>query len=259
MPLSSFSATQWALGALAAWLIGVSKTGIPGAGVLVVPLMALVFERREGVGATLLLLLVADVFAVAWYRQHARWDTLRALAPWVALGIGIGAGALLLLGEDAQGRDQVNRVIGALVLIMLGLNLARAALSASLQPHSKLGVALTGSAAGFATAVSNAAGPILTVYLTALQLPKLAFIGTTAWFFLIFNAAKVPIYAALTALDPARALFTTRGLLFDFALLPMIVLGVLAGRWVLPRVPQAWFNAAALSLAAIAALRLVLG
>ncbi|MCS7324650.1 MAG: sulfite exporter TauE/SafE family protein [Anaerolineae bacterium] len=257
--MSSFSTTQWALGALAAWLIGVSKTGLPGAGMLVVPLMALVFEQREGVGATLLLLLAADVFAVAWYRQHARWDTLRALAPWVGIGIVLGAAALWLIGEDAKGRDQVNRVIGALVLIMLSLSLINQKLGNFLQPRSTLGIALTGSTAGFATTVSNAAGPILTIYLSALRLPKFAFIGTTAWFFLIFNAAKVPVYAALTALDPSRALFTTRGFVFDLVLLPAILLGALAGRWLLPRVSQTLFNGAALSLAALAALRLLVG
>jgi uncharacterized membrane protein YfcA len=47
-------------------------------------------------------------------------------------------------------------------------------------------------------------------------------------------------------------------LLFDLAMLPVIIVGVYAGRWMLPRVPQNVFNILALSLSALAAIRLIL-
>ncbi|RYG47062.1 sulfite exporter TauE/SafE family protein, partial [bacterium] len=41
------------LGALAALLAGFSKTGVPGSGILIVPMMAAIFGGRLSVGATL--------------------------------------------------------------------------------------------------------------------------------------------------------------------------------------------------------------
>ncbi|MCS7056867.1 MAG: sulfite exporter TauE/SafE family protein [Thermoflexales bacterium] len=249
---------QWLLGALAALLVGFSKTGVPGVGILVVPLMAIVFQDRAAVGTTVLLLIFADLFAVYWYRRYTRWDKLLQLLPWVALGMLIGMLTLLFVGEDAQGRDQINVWIGALVLIMLAVHLARLKWGDRLRPSSRVGLAATGSAAGFATTVSNAAGPIMSIYMTGLGLPKHEFMGTTAWYFLIFNVAKVPLYLVVMSLAPERPLFTLEGLIFDAFMLPVIVIGVLVGRWALPRIPQEVFNGLALGLAALAALRLIL-
>lgn len=253
-----FTLEQWLLGALAALLIGFSKTGVPGVGILVVPLMAIVFRDRAAVGTTVLLLIFADLFAVYWYRRYTRWDKLLQLLPWVVVGMLAGVMTLLLVGEDADGRDQINVWIGALVLLMLVVYLARLKWGDRLQPSSRAGLVATGSAAGFATTVSNAAGPIMSIYMTSLGLPKHEFMGTTAWYFLIFNVTKVPLYLLVMAITPDRPLFTVEGLIFDAVMLPVIVLGVVAGRWVLPRVPQEVFNGLALSLAAVAALRLIL-
>ncbi|MCS6846861.1 MAG: sulfite exporter TauE/SafE family protein [Anaerolineae bacterium] len=252
-----FTPEQWLLGALAALLVGFSKTGVPGVGILVVPLMAIVFQDRAAVGTTVLLLIFADLFAVYWYRRYTRWDKLLQLMPWVAVGMLAGVVTLFVVGEDARGRDQINVWIGALVLVMLAIYLARLKWGDRLQPSSRAGLVATGSAAGFATTVSNAAGPIMSIYMTSLGLPKHEFMGTTAWYFFIFNVAKVPLYLIVMALTPERPLFTVEGLIFDAFMLPVIVVGVVAGRWVLPRVPQGVFNGLALSLAAVAALRLI--
>ena len=72
-----------ALGACAAVLIGFSKTGLPGAAIPAVALMAAAFpgSAERSVGAVLVVLLAGDVFAVAWFRRHAQWRRLLALFP----------------------------------------------------------------------------------------------------------------------------------------------------------------------------------
>ena len=60
----------WIIGALTALLVGVSKTGIPGAGILAVPVMATLFSGKSSVGMLLPLLITADVFAV-WYHHRS--------------------------------------------------------------------------------------------------------------------------------------------------------------------------------------------
>ena len=41
--------------------------------------------------------------------------------------------------------------------------------------------------------LANAAGPIAQLYLLVMGLPKYAFIGTSAWLFLIVNIFKIPL------------------------------------------------------------------
>ncbi len=63
---------QWSLGALCALLAGVAKTGVPGVGILVVPLMFFVVgDARLSAGWLLPLLCASDVFAVAYYPRQA--------------------------------------------------------------------------------------------------------------------------------------------------------------------------------------------
>lgn len=151
---------QWILGAGAAVLVGISKTGIPGTGILVVPMLAYAFGGRQSVGIMLPMLIFADCFAVLWYRRHVQWDKLIGLLPWVVAGLVVGAIGLWITGRLSGSVDVIGRVIGVLVLLMLVINLLQGRLGNKLTPTSKIGIAATGTAAGFTTMVSNAAGPI---------------------------------------------------------------------------------------------------
>ena len=249
---------QWLLGMSAAFLVGLSKTGVPGVGILVVPLLASTFDGRQSIGIMLPMLIAGDVFAVWWYHAHAQRDKLVGLLPWVVAGVGIGAGALWVMGEAKTHVDIMNIVIGWLVLVMLGLYFLQRFWGERLTPKSRIGTVGTGISAGFATTVSNAAGPIMTIYLTAMKLPKEQFMGTIAWYFFIINVSKLPIYFILTALNPRKPIITGSSLLFNLAVLPMIVLGVFLGKWLLPRMSQKTFDTAILALAAVAAVKLVI-
>lgn len=249
---------QWILGGLAALLIGFSKTGMPGAGIVVVPLLATAFGGRQSVGVMLPLLIFADIFAVTWYRRHAQWDRLWRLAPWVAVGIAVGAAFLKLTGDAGPSKDRMNVIIGAIVLAMLALSLIRQKIGDRMTPHHPVAVASTGCAAGFTTTASNAAGPIMAIYLQGMGLPKAQFMGTTAWFFLVVNVAKLPVFAALSLINPSNPMISAHSLLADLALCPWILVGVWVGRWFLPRVSQSSFDALVLILAAVAAVKLIL-
>jgi len=260
--LSSLTVGQWALGAIGALIVGCSKTGVPGIGILAVPLMAAAFGGKPSVGALLPMLIVADCFAVAWYRRHAQWDKLWGVLLWVLPGVVIGTVALWgfdRLRIPAEDRDSWFKVlIGLVVLVMLVLMLLRRRYGERLTPQHRGAVIGTGVSAGIATTVANAAGPIMTIYLTGMRLPKQQFMGTNAWYFLLINVLKVPIYAALTLFDPDNPMFTATTLAFDALMLPLIFAGVFLGKWLLPRIPQRGFDALILILAAIAALNLLL-
>ena len=109
---------------------------------------------------------------------------------------------------------------------------------------------MVGIFAGFATMVANSAGPVMTIYLLAIGLPKLAFIGTGAWFFMLVNAVKVPFSTHL-------GLITSQSLLLDaWLLLPMIP-GALLGPVLLKHINQKKFETLVLILAVLASLRLL--
>lgn len=97
------------------------------------------------------------------------------------------------------------------------------------------------------------------IYLMAHRLPKEQFMGTIAWYFFIINTGKLPIYFLLTAINPKKPIVTGSSLLFNITLFPAILVGVLIGKWLLPKMSQRTFDTAILVLAGIAALRLLVG
>jgi uncharacterized protein len=234
------AAWQWALGGLCAVFVGVAKTGVPGFGILTVPLMVFaVGDARASAGWLLPLLCVADVFAIAYYRRHASARRLFELAPWVLAGMVAGALALGL------GEPVLRKIVGGIVLAMVAVHLwRRRAPDAGHLPSAPCGLAT-----GFGTTVANAAGPVMSVYLLSRKLPKEEFVATGAWFFFVINLTKVPLYAW-------RGMISGRSLLFDLALVPAVAVGAVVGRAVNRRLRQGAFEAVVIALSAAAAVLL---
>ena len=128
-------------GVVAALVVGLSKTALPGAGLVATPILATVAHGRLLPGIVLPVLLTADLFAVTWYRRHARWDLLRTLAPGVAVGFAAGAVFFVAVGSSAR---TLNVVIGLVILAMVVIQLARAVRrrpASEVPAHAALGTA----------------------------------------------------------------------------------------------------------------------
>ncbi|MCB9116780.1 MAG: sulfite exporter TauE/SafE family protein [Caldilineaceae bacterium] len=248
---SVLSPWQWALAALGAYLVGISKTGIAGLGVFSVALFASALPARESTGIVLIILIAADIVAVITYRRQASWPHLLRLFPWAAVGIFIG---FLVMGRiDAQ---TTQRLIGAILVTIVVVHFWRRArtkaladLEAEAKPHPLL-AAVTGVSAGFTTMVANAAGPIMVIYLLAMRLPKYIFMGTAAWYFFILNLFKVPFSYSL-------GLINANSLPISLALAPVAVAGALTGRVLIRHINQQVFELLALVLTFVAGLRLL--
>lgn len=234
---------------LCALLVGVSKTGVPGLGILIVPLMAMALPEhaRESTGVMLGMLILGDLFAAGYYRRAAEWKHVLRLLPPAFLGIVTGWQIMEYVTDS-----QLKRLIGIIVLAMLAIHFWRTRLQGENTPIPTQWwfAATLGFAAGVTTMMANAAGPVMVVYLLAMRLPKVAFVGTSAWFFFAVNWLKVPFSAHL-------ALTTGDSVKLGLLMLPLIIIGSVVGIFVLHRLPQKVFNSLIQLLAAAAALKLL--
>lgn len=251
-----YDAGDYLIGAVAGLIVGLSKTALPGAGLLATPLLASVFSGRQIAGGTLPILLAADLFAVRWYRSSTRWDLLRPLVVWVALGFAAGATFYAVVGKADR---TIEVVIGACIAVVVVLQAYRLLRAAPPAEPSTGAAALYGTAGGITTFVSNNAGPIMNAYLLRLGLGKMELVGTSAWFYFVVNIAKIPVYAALGAFTDGGSFFTWHTLGFGLACLPAVAVGVFGGRAVFHHIPQTLFRWAVVILSGAAAVRLLLG
>jgi uncharacterized protein len=240
----------WICAVLGALMIGVSKAGITGLSILSVALFAHVFpSSKQASGLILPLLIFGDLVAVLSYRTHTQWRYVWKLMPWTAGGVVLG---YLALGHisDRTARIMIGVIIVSLCALSYGRRYFGVRSEESERWHWALAAAL-GVTAGFVTLVANAAGPLMALYLVAMRLPKMQFVGTAAVFFMVLNLFKVPFMVAL-------GLITPQSFEFNLMLAPAVLLGAVAGRWALIRINQQLFENLVLALSAIAGILLIL-
>lgn len=242
----------WVVLLLGGLVIGFSKTAFGAVGTLAAVAFALVLPARASTGAVLPLLLLGDLVAVSLYRRHADWQVLLRLLPWMAGGLAVGALFLGVVDDRA-----LRRTLGVLLLVMAALQV-RGELRRGWAPRPALGpegwsarrrrgvAAVAGGGAGFSTMVANAAGPITAMYLLAMRVPKLAFLGTASWLTLVVNLTKVPVSTGL-------GLLGADSLRIDLLVAPAVLVGAALGVLVLRRVEQRVFEVATLALTAASA------
>ncbi len=246
--LPDFTAVEWALAVIAATGIGVSKSGLPGVSLLHVVLFAQLFPGLRSTGVVLPMLIVGDVGAVLLFRRHAQWNHVFRTLPPALIGVGIGW-ACMRAWPGLNWNPVIGGIVAGLAVLQLVRNWRPDLLSD--MPHAR-GFAWTmGLLAGVTTMVANAAGPVMGLYLLAVALPKDAFVGTSAWFFLLINVLKVPFSAQLGFIEPAT-------LTFNALLIPLILSGLFLGRALVAKVPQKVFDTLILAFAIVASLKLIL-
>ena len=232
------SAAGLALMALAAAIIGYSKTALGGLAVIAVAIFATVLPAKESTAAILAILIVGDVIACWHYRHDADWSLIKRLLPAVVPGLVVGA--LFLQAVDDS---TLRRTIGAVLLVLVLLQLWvkwRGDSDAPSTVHERRAASWTAGS-----------GAVMTLYLSASGIDKRRFVGTNAWFFLIVNLAKVPFSIALGLMHPVDAVRAA-------VLAPVVLLGGLLGYATVQRISQRRFDLAVLAASALAAAALLL-
>ena len=170
-------------------LLGVSKSGIKGLGILIVTGLALVYGARESTGIIMPLLICGDIMAVIYYKRHVKWVYLLKLLPWMVVGVLGGVVMGKNLPEDLfKSGMAVIILISVIMMYYWERNKER-----KIPTHWGF-TAFMGMMAGFTTMVGNLAGAFSNIYFLAIKLPKNEFIGTAAWLFFVINLFKIPFH-----------------------------------------------------------------
>jgi uncharacterized membrane protein YfcA len=187
--IDSISLFQWTILSLTALCIGMSKTGVQGMMLLVVPYMAMAFGAKESTGVILPMLCMADIMAVAYYKRIADWKIVAKLLPTAILGFFVA-----IFVDKQIPTNEFRQLMGWTLALALTVMMCSEFFGRENKWMSKWWYSsIFGLLGGFTTMIGNAAGPVLSVYLLSMRKGKMEYIGINAWFFLVVNFLKIPL------------------------------------------------------------------
>lgn len=253
-----FTASSWLLFFFAVFIVGFSKTGLPGITIVAVPIMAMLLPPKLSVGVLLPIYMAADIFSVFSYFKYAKWRYCFPYLLFVAIGVA-AASAIVGRMTDANFGTLIGWTILALLTVNVVVDFMKKRVADTqkddLPPEERPTLASSaffGVLVGMFSAMANAAGPLVSLYLIRARLPKFAFLGTTAFCAFVMNWIKVPLFVKLGILN-------AQTLKLCLISVPVIVAGSVTGILVAQRIPQHVFKNAVMVLAYAASLKLALG
>ena len=218
-----------ALTALAAFLVGLSKGGLPSISMLSVPLLSLLMSPVKAAALLLPIFVISDVMGVYLYRHDFSRVNLRVLLPAGVLGVVVGWMTASLVSDRA-----ITFLIGAMgVAFCLNVWLRKQANAEAQAAHTGKGWCW-GTLAGFTSFISHSGGPPFQVYMLPQKLPKTEFAGTATIVFAVINAAKIWPYQALHP-------YSHEVLWSAAVLVPFALVGAVCGAYLTRRIADRWF------------------
>lgn len=212
------SYSHWFLSFLGVFLLGFSKAGIKGIGVIIVLLMAFIFGGKTSTGILIPLMIVADIFAVIYYHRHTQWKLLIKLLPSMVIGVLIG----VWFGNDIS-EQLFKHIMAIFILITVAIMIFMERKKNENIPTNKLFSNGMGLLSGITSMIGNLAGAFASIYFLAMRLPKNEFIGTAAWLFFIINIFKLPFHIFIWKT------VTTETILLNIFLIPGVIIGFFVG------------------------------
>ena len=234
---------------IGALLIGITKAGFGGgAGLIVGPMLMLVFPAKESLGMMLPLLFVCDVVSLFFYWR--KWDKLNIafIIPGAVVGIGIGSIFLGRFDDRILAKMIGITAIGFALLQILRHQLMQRKEQFRTQPW--LGI-LVGAFTGFFSTVAHLGGVLTMMFLLAQQLENQVFVATAALIYFSINLFKIPVYLKLN-------IITTQILLRILPFHPLIAVGTMLGVYLNRRTSAKMFTKIILTIVFLTGIRLIL-
>lgn len=202
---------------IAAFLVGMSKGGLPSVGTLAVPLMALIISPVTAAALLLPIYVISDMFGLYLYRHHFSARNLAILTPAAIVGVGVG-----WLFSSHLSSTFIGMLVGIVGLLFcfnawIGVRLRRKARKADIP-----GGIFWGVLTGLTSFVSHSGAPPFQMYVLPQRLEKLIFAGTSTILFAIVNAVKLIPYWQLGQ-------FSSLDLSMGLWLIPTAIIGTFIG------------------------------
>jgi uncharacterized protein len=240
-----FDPTFLAVAILAVMVVALSKSGLLGSlGFVGVPLLTLVMPAREAAGMMLPVLIAMDIVGMLSYRREADAANLKVLLPGAMLGICVGWALSSIVTES-----MVLLAVGVITLVFVLDAVLPLRKKLEGHPPSRPWGTFWGSIAGFTSFVSHTGGPPFQVYVLPQRLRPTLYAGTSVWFFAVVNAVKLIPYFFLGQL-------TVGSLEKSLLLVPVGILGMAVGVFLVRRISVRMFYGIAYVLVTILALKL---
>lgn len=224
----TFDLQTWAIAAVAAGFVGLSKGGLPVVGMLGVPVLALTMSPVRAAAVLLPIYVLSDVFGLWAYRRHYDRRNLRILVPAAAAGIFVGWLAARRVSEA-----HVSLLVG-LIGVAFCLNAWWRRKRMTVRSADVPRGVFWGTITGFTSFVSHSGGPPYQMYVLPQRLDKMTFAGTSTILFAIVNALKLLPYWQLGQLSVGN-------LELAALLAPFAVAAVFAGYWLTQRINEKLF------------------
>ena len=230
-------------------LVSISKGGLGGmAGTLSTPLLALVMPVNQALGLLLPIMLLADVFSIAFHWKRWNGRLVWLLIPGAVVGVTIGTYFITNVSTQVL---KIGLAVIALLFVLYKLLEKRILGSVKYQEKNWHGW-LAGTTAGFTSAMAHSGVPPISIYLILHDVSPAVFVATSVLFYAILNWVKVPYYYFTGMFDFPR--------LWQIAwVLPIVPFGVWLGRWLVIKVPKQVFENIILALLVVTALILIFG
>lgn len=236
-----------AVAVLGVCMLGVSKGGFLGLGVMALPLMSLFVPPLQAAAIILPTALAQDALTLWAYRgRYSVWN-LKLMLPSMLVGMFL---AWLLAAQLSAAH--IRFAIG----LIAALFVLRHWLSGRFErwmpkPNAATAIAF-GTIGGITTMLANAGGPAWQIHLLPQRLDRMPYVGTVAVLFAVSNVVKIPGFATLGFL-------TGENVVAGLALLPVAIASNYAGIWLVRRTSNELFFRIAYVLMFFIAIELIRG
>jgi uncharacterized protein len=210
-------------------MLGLSKGGFSGVGMVSTPLLALTMPPLQAAAILLPIILLQDAMSVWIYRKQ--WDAWNLKVLMSGAVFGVGAAWLFAAYVSDAG---IMLAVGLIGLALVGYAwLGPAPPKIPRKPIAAVGTVCGGVAAFTSTLIQIGAPPYY-VFVLPQRLDKMIYVGTTIWFFAMVNVLKITPYFALGQ-------FSTAGLWTSVVLFPLAIASNFFGVWLVRVTPTELF------------------
>jgi uncharacterized membrane protein YfcA len=251
----SFGYPEYVIIALAILGSSVIKNGVGvGAGMFLLPFLALVLPPKFALGFGAPVMLVSDVVGVRNYWKEWDKNYLLLLLPSAFFGVMFGAFFVKIIPSET-----FKFWVGLLAVVFSGYQLLKMIFSRKMaftapsplaSSRKKSLTLLFGFFGGLASTVAHAGGMVMSIYLIKTPTGKRAFVGTLVLFFAVINSLKLATYLKIGILTGGTILFVA-------ITSPIIILGGLLGNALNKRISQDLFRGIVLALIFLIGARLL--